>query len=333
MSIKRGAIAVAIGGMCSIGLAHASALNSCKNLFYKGYAPITMNKKLSKDSTDVCYSGFAINYSGVSKTAIWSAEYITPEHLAKAKSIKREDNFHEDPRIPNAKRALLSDYRGSGYDRGHLAPSGNRADKLEQNQSFALSNIVPQAPKANQENWRHIEESVRTMVTKNREPVYIITGPLFLSSKLVKLGSGVLVPTHTYKVVFYPNRQVIGAYVTVNDNIAKTDVVSVAQLQQVSGLIFFPTLQGHAAINQRYSLPLSANAAYKTGKIQNIGGTSNIFEVMPDTSALPMNAKKSPKKQVEAEVISYIGNKLSKADISSLKNDLDNITKIFGADK
>ncbi len=325
-------IAVAMGGFCLFGVAHASSAISCKSFFYKGNAPVVMNKKLSKDSLSVCYSGFAINYSGVSKTAIWSAEYLTPENLKKAKTVKREDNFYEDPKIPSTKRALLSDYRGSGYDRGHLAPSANRMDRLDQNQSFSLSNIVPQAPKANQENWRKIEESVRTMVTKNQEPVYIITGPLYLSKKIVKLGKGVLVPTHTYKVVFYPKRQVMGAYVTVNDNVATTDVVSVSQLQKASGLIFFPALQGHPIVSQRFKLPLSANAAYKTQKIQVIGGQSRIFETMPDSTALPELAKNRPsRKDVETEIISYIGKKLPKHEIEALKNELEGITKVFGA--
>lgn len=328
MEFNKKIIALAVGGVFSIGIAHAS---SCKNFFYKGNAPIVVNKKLSKDTMDVCYSGFAVSYSGVSKTALWSAEYITPSDLLKAKTVKREDNFYEDQKIPSSKRALLSDYKGSGYDRGHLAASANRVDRLDQNQSFALSNIVPQAPKANQENWRKIEESVRTMVTKNREPVYIITGPLFLSSKVQKLGSGVLVPTHTYKVVFYPERKVMGAYVTVNDNVATTDVVSVDQLQKESGLIFFPTLQGHPILNQRFKLPLSANAAYKTNQIQNIGGNSTIFKKMPDPDALPIITKSKPsRKNVETEIISYIGRKLPKSEMEAMKAELDSIAKVFG---
>lgn len=331
MGSNKKILIVALGSILSIGSAYASTVIECKKFFYKGHPPIMTNQKLSKDTMNICYSGFALSYSGVSKTALWSAEYITPQTLQKAKAVKRIDNFHEDSRVPSSKRALLSDFRGSGFDRGHLAPSANRADRLDQNQSFALTNIVAQAPKANQENWRHIEESVRTTITKNRESAYIITGPLFISKKLRKLGNGVLVPSHTYKVVFYPERQVMGAYVTVNDNVAQTDVVSVAQLQQASGLVFFPTLQGHSILKQRFNLPLSAKAAYKAKQIQPIGGQSRIFEVMPDSDSLPIITKnRSSKKEIETEIISYIDRKLPKADIVALKEELDNITKVFG---
>ena len=333
MGFNKKILALALGSMVGVLSTQTSASIACKNFFYKGHTPLVVNKKLSKDTMDICYAGFAVKYSGVSKTALWSAEFITPEHLKKGKGVKREDNFYEDPKIPSSKRALLSDYRGSGYDRGHLAPSGNRADRVDQNQSFSLANIVPQAPKANQENWRMVEESVRTMVTKNQEPVYIITGPLFLSPKLTKLGSGVLVPSHTYKVVFFPYRKAMSAYVTVNDNIGQTDVVSVGQLQKESGLIFFPTLQGHAVLSERYQLPLNANSAYKTKELQLIGGQSQIFSVMPDPNAVPVIAKKSVRKQAETEIVSQIGKKLSKIEIESLKRELEGISNVFGSGK
>lgn len=62
-------------------------------------------------------------YSGVSKTPLWVAEYLNPQRLST--KIKREDNFHEESRVAERHRALLSDYRGSGYDRGHMAPNGD----------------------------------------------------------------------------------------------------------------------------------------------------------------------------------------------------------------
>lgn len=65
--------------------------------------------------------------------------------------------------------ALLSDYRGSGYDRGHMAPNGDMPNKESQSDSFSLSNMVPQAPKNNQEVWRKLEEATRAIVTKQNK--------------------------------------------------------------------------------------------------------------------------------------------------------------------
>ncbi len=257
----------------------------CTNIFQGKVAPLIMDKKISKNTYPICFTGFAVNYSGVSKTGLFSAEYITYDSLQKAKKLSREDSFHEESRIPLKYRALLSDYRGSGMDRGHLSANGNRYNRVDQHESFSLANIIPQAPKNNQENWRNLEEATRTIITKTKQPAYVITGSLFLNKKTKKIGKGVLVPSHVYKVVYYPTFGVASAYVSVNDNIAMTDITTVMQLQKYSGITFFPAIGDVSLLNKRYALPLSANAAYKLNDfrlMQNV--SSNIFDIMPDHS-------------------------------------------------
>ncbi len=40
-----------------------------------------------------------------------------------------------------------NNYRGTGYDRGHFVPSGDRTNTPEQNTAtFMLTNIIPQTP-------------------------------------------------------------------------------------------------------------------------------------------------------------------------------------------
>lgn len=116
----------------------------CTKFFQGQVAPVIINQKMNKNLFPLCFSGMAVNYSGFTKTGLFSAEYITYETLQNAKQISREDSFHEENRIPEKNRSLLTDYRGSGYDRGHLAPNGNRGSRADQYESFSLVNIIPQ---------------------------------------------------------------------------------------------------------------------------------------------------------------------------------------------
>lgn len=56
-----------------------------------------------------------------------------------------KSEFKEDTVIHPYFRATNSDYRGSGYDRGHLAAAANhRLNQLIMDQTFFLSNMAPQ---------------------------------------------------------------------------------------------------------------------------------------------------------------------------------------------
>lgn len=270
---------------------NANTLNGCLSHFLKGKHPTTVKStKITDKTTEICFSTFAVNYSHLTKTPNWSAEFVSPQGLAQAKGMKREDNFHEESRIPEKYRSLLSDYKGSGFDRGHLSPNGNRINRLDQYESFSLANIMPQSSYANQNGWRHIEEGIRTLVTKHRQPVYIITGTLYLDSKNQrKIGkSKVYVPSHIYKAIYFPDTNIASAYVMVNDDRQQKDVVSLSQLQSYTGIVLFPTLMNDYVSSRRYDLPYSANAAYKLKSI-NISNiqTSTIFSVMPNQNSLP----------------------------------------------
>ena len=79
-------------------------------------------------------------------------------------------------------RSTNEDYKGSGYDRGHLAAAGNH--KYQQKhceQTFLLSNMAPQVGKGfNRDSWNRLERHVRKM-TKTHPNVYVCTGPLYLA--------------------------------------------------------------------------------------------------------------------------------------------------------
>ena len=152
---------------------HADDLTQCSQSFYGGVYPEFTNTKLKKDTQALCMDGFAVMYSGVSRTPLWSAEHLDRTRLQQAKQIDREDSFHEESKLPKSARASLSDYSGSGYDRGHLAPNANMANRSQQYDSFSLANIAPQSPRNNRYIWRNIESATRYLTQQYGE-VYTI---------------------------------------------------------------------------------------------------------------------------------------------------------------
>ena len=181
--IATGSFAIAFG---SEKIAYSITVSNGLAQFYRDVPPLLAKDSLKKDSYALCFNDFNVMYSGISKTPLWSAEHLTPERLSI--KIKREDNFHEETRVQQSHRALLSDYRGSGYDRGHMAPNADMNNTAAQYDSFSLANMVPQAPKNNQEVWRKLEEAVRAVVTKHHKDAYVLTGPIFEGKRLKTIG-------------------------------------------------------------------------------------------------------------------------------------------------
>lgn len=254
--VATGSFAIAFGSeKISKFIPFQSSNTGCLKQFYRDVPPLLSKDSLKKDSYALCFNDFNVMYSGISKTPLWTAEYLTPERLSI--KIKREDNFHEETRLKPAHRALLSDYRGSGYDRGHMAPNGDMNNTAAQYDSFSLANMVPQAPKNNQEVWRKLEEAVRSMVTKQHKDAYVLTGPVFEGKRLKTIGSGVIVPTAVYKAVYLPKQGVIGAYYAPNNNSLQVKVVSICYLEEKLGINLFPQLTEQQKRNV-YQLPVSA---------------------------------------------------------------------------
>jgi endonuclease G len=241
-----------------IGMSSAQAddLSQCSQSFYGGVYPEFTNPKLSDNTQALCMDGFAVMYSGVSRTPLWSAEYLDRKRLQQAKEIDREDSFHEESRLPKSMRAKLSDYSGSGYDRGHLAPNGNMANRSQQYDSFSLANIAPQSPRNNRYIWRNIESATRYLTQQYGE-VYTITGVAFTSKKTKQLADRVLVPSHFFKAVYIPASNQAGVYYAPNDESERIEVISLDELTAKIGIDVLPVLDAQTKA-QAFDLPLKA---------------------------------------------------------------------------
>lgn len=160
----------------------------------------------------VIRQGYVLEHSSRDKIPIWVCEGITPAQLGG--TAPRKDAFQPDPQLPPGLRAELKDYKGSGYDRGHMAPAGDQTvDPVLKRETFYLSNMSPQEGPLNQRIWAALEDQARAWLTQ-RGGGWIITGGLFYDPDeedptkadgfipYQEIGPDrVAVPTHFYKIV------------------------------------------------------------------------------------------------------------------------------------
>src|SRR4051812_43908457 len=83
---------------------------SCPEHFADGATPIITKESLTNKTQMLCFEGYAVMHSGVSRTPIWSAEHLTAQRIEKAKGMKRKNSFHTEEQLPASDRAELADY-------------------------------------------------------------------------------------------------------------------------------------------------------------------------------------------------------------------------------
>ncbi len=235
-----------------LGKFHPIPDKKCLQQFYKDTPPYLIKESLTKHTYPLCFNGFNVMYSGVAKTPLWVAESLTPQRLSK--SAPREDNFHEELRIPFNYRSTISDYRGSGYIRWRVAPNADMSNEEAKSDSFSLANIIPVA---NLDVLTNLEYVIRGIVIRNKVDLYVVSGPIFSSRKLKTIGKGVIIPNAVFKAIYIPKTGTIGAYYIPNNDSSDVKIVSVCFLEELLNINLFPQLTEEQKRNT-YNLPLSS---------------------------------------------------------------------------
>ncbi len=187
----------------------------------------------------LCRESYAVGYNYDKKAPIWVSYHLTPDSVNR--KFKRSNKFRPDAAIPVRHRSTLSDYKDTGYDRGHMAASATVDSSYNaMMESFLLSNMAPQLPGLNRQGWRYLEEYVRKW-TNQRGELFVVTGSLFEGSHKI-IGNGVHVPSHFYKVVFDAISKDAIAFIVPHKAITKGElqgfIVSVDEVEARTGLDF-----------------------------------------------------------------------------------------------
>ena len=194
------------------------------------------------------YSGFSLCFRNSYKDAEWVSYTLTQEKLIK--NARRTNKFIEDKNISTGS-AKLSDYKASGYDRGHLAPAADMAwSEQSENESFLMSNMTPQVPQFNRGIWKELESQVRKYA-QNLDFLIVATGPILEKQpeEYSTIGqSKVCVPEYFYKVLLAKDKdgnwQSIG-FIIPNEK-SEQDIFSykvcVNEVEAKTGIEFFSAL-------------------------------------------------------------------------------------------
>ena len=192
----------------------------------------------------VSHSYYTLSYSEEHEQAEWVYYTLNSNQLNSA--VERTDNFRPDPKVRTSS-AQLYDYKGSGYDRGHLAPAADmKYNSSSMSESFFMSNMSPQSASFNRGIWRKIEKQFRDWSYKYGELV-IITGPVLKGENYGSIGyNKVTIPTWYYKVAIDPSNYDRNLAILIENKGSsasiKSFVVTIDYLEEFSGLNFFHSL-------------------------------------------------------------------------------------------
>ncbi len=149
---------------------------------------------------------YVLSYSREKGEPNWVAWHLDSTWIG---SAPRQNNYRADSSLPPGWYQVEPyDYSGSGFDRGHNCPSGDRTSTVTDNSAtFRMTNMLPQAPDNNQGPWEFLESYCRTLANRGYE-MYIYMGGAGSGGSGVNggvtdtLANGhVVVPAYTWKVV------------------------------------------------------------------------------------------------------------------------------------
>jgi len=224
----------------------------------------------------------AMDYNDTRRQVNWASWHYTPGDTGSS----GRGSFSVDTSLPPGfYQVLTTDYSGSGYDRGHMCPSGDRTVSTTVNdETFLMSNMIPQAPDNNQGIWANLETYSRAIAASNE--CLVICGPQGFGSAVTASSGQIPIASNVWKIIvavplgagdtlsrITSNTRVIAVNIP-NIQGIRTDpwqnyLTSVNQLQTNTGFNFFTTLNTNLATILRAKVDGSAS----TG-ITNVAPTS-----------------------------------------------------------
>lgn len=203
----------------------------------------------------VSHSAMILEYDEESELAAWVYHMILPD--IKEGQFGRSNDFRIDPKISTGSAEqedyfLVSHgedgetvYDGFGYDRGHLAPSADfRWSEQALSESYYYSNMAPQLPQFNRDDWVSLENELRKYVIDNNQALMVVSGSVLKDELKVQERSknGLRIPNYFYKVAYNPESGESVGFIYPHREFIKTPdyyAVTVDSVEAFTGIDFF----------------------------------------------------------------------------------------------
>ena len=166
--------------------------------------------------------------------------WATKAKVSCDRPLARKDNFKPDPLLPN-ETDLANDYKGSGFDRGHMMPAkSNQCQTPEvQNECFYFSNMTAQYHSLNAGDWKSVEVLERQIAMQN-DSVHVWCGSVGVAKTIG--ANKVAVPTQCWKVIYVVKTKEWLAFIFENTTDKPSGVnshkVDLIEVEKLSGFKF-----------------------------------------------------------------------------------------------
>ena len=217
------------------------------SVFFAG-APVRTGEPAPADVRVVERGEFVVGWSPSLKHPLWVAYHVPEE---KSYVAGKRPGFRADPAVPDSPAATA--YKGTGYDRGHMAPNhaiATRFGSEAQKKTFYTTNIAPQKPSLNRGPWREMEHRIADLWTSKYGEIWVIVGCVPGDDE-DKLPSGVAVPKAFWQVIAAQTADGVRALaVYMPKDIPSSafpvhNIITIDELELRTGLDFFPSMPSY----------------------------------------------------------------------------------------
>ena len=161
------------------------------------------------------HKGYTVSYNPDRLIPNWAAYSLMKEKLNG--TVPKDKGFYADPSVGD-RTAKATDYKKSGYSRGHMAPAGDmKWDATAMHESCYYSNICPQNMKLNSGVWNVIENKVRKLANKC-DVVYVVCGPIVPQKHQTIGANKVAVPSAFFKAILVCDKREYKSIAFICDN-------------------------------------------------------------------------------------------------------------------